>query len=152
GLGSVVMRTLPRSFPFHFALNLAISSLSFEGSRFRSSAASMGSPEIVPSIPADHASGKPWSLAYCGATRSIRRRVYDQLRPNGPHGSSATFERPYDLNRSAAHSAAATWLGDAVSLGPCTSVSQERWSMTFDRSKASDLISCTSARSGPSAS
>src|SRR5437867_10578180 len=78
-------------------------------------------------------------------------RDMDQPRPKVPHVSSRAPAAPHCFRFCTAHSAAARKPGEPVSQGPFTSVSQKRWSITFEPWKASALIRCTVARSTSSA-
>jgi hypothetical protein len=89
-----------------------------------------------------YCNGAYWGLVMC---RSKREKV--QPRPKGDQASRCVLVRPQEVISRAAHSAADWKPGDPVSLGPFTSVSWNRWSMTCDDLSASALIRCTTTKS-----
>ena len=104
------------------------------------SGASTGSASSGPLVFADHASGKPISGAYCGSCSEILNLERRQLRPNLPQRSMAASSTPNSFSRFTAQFAATVNPGEPVNRGPYTSVSQNKWSMTFEFWKASFLM------------
>ena len=121
---------MPASLPFHFS---------------RSASASIGakttSAVTVPSTPGVQALGTPVMIHGCAPDTTVaENRSFTQPRPNVPHDSMCGLLAPHSVSRLTAQSAAALKLGEPVSLGPYTSVSQLAVSITCERWKPSSLI------------
>ena len=98
-------------------------------------------------MPAVQAFGTPCRGAYTGCSRLAEKRSSVQPRPKRPHVSRCGPATPQPFRLVIAHSAAVRHPGDPVSLGPFTSVRENRWSITFESRNASSLILCTAFRS-----
>ena len=85
-------------------------------------------------MPGVQALGTPVRVHGCAPDTTVaEKRSFTQPRPNVPHDSTRGLVAPHSVNRLTAQSAAALKLGEPVSRGPYTSVSQLAVSITCDR-------------------
>ena len=97
-------------------------------------------PVTFPLVLALHARGTAAIWNGCGPTAWNENRSLVQPRPNGPQLSKCGLAKPHPFIVARAQSPAAWVIGEPVSRGPCTSVSQLMRSMTCDRCMASVLM------------
>ena len=90
----------------------------------------IASPFTRPLVLGDHARGTALTMNALGDVAWMANRSLTQPRPNGPHISKWGLASPHVLNWASVQSPAFFVIGDPVSRGPCTSVSQLMMSIT----------------------